>query len=177
MEQMDIIRSFAEQLRNRELKPMQVWQEAEKALLSFYDITLFTVLFYDKKTNLLWRLFSNNQTINAIGGKKRATNSKWSVTVLKHGEVFIAPDKSALMEVFSDAPFLISYGCESVLNVPVKYQGRVIGSLNLLHKEHSYDRGNISPALIISQMLVPYLLDAGVETGGETLPGKGIESV
>jgi len=171
MDKMKIIREFAQNLRNLEVTQREVWQETEQVFSSLYDVRLFTVLYYDHKNNMLLRLSSSNETINAVGGKKYVTRSKWSDTVLRQGEIFIAPDKTALMDVFADAPFLISYGCESVLNIPVRFQNKVIGSVNMLHKEHCYDQVDLAPAQIIVQMLVPYILDVGFKACRSEMPG------
>lgn len=172
METVAVLRNYAQKLRDTEQTAPERWLECQHAFAAFYDFTLFTVLCYDAKSSLLVRLFSNNETINPLGGKKRAITSKWSETVLLKGEVLIAPDKAALMDIFPDAPYLISHGCECVLNIPVKYQDRVIGTINMLHKEHSYDDADLSPALILSQMLVPYLIEEGLEANMTDLPGQ-----
>ncbi len=171
MDTMKLIREFSQRLRNLEVSQREVWQETERALTTLYPARLFTVLFYDDRNGILIRLYSSNETINPVGGKKRVSASFWSETVLQKGDVFIAPDKEALMNVFPDAPFLISWGCESVLNLPVKFQGKVIGSVNLMHEEHRYDQADLSPALVIIQMLVPYILDAGFEACRTEMPG------
>lgn len=92
-------------------------------------------------------------------------------------KIFIAPDKSALTEVFPDARTLIEYGCESVLNIPAIFQGKVMGSVNLLHREYSYDDVDLAPAIIIVQMLIPYILDAGFAFIRSGLPGQITENV
>ncbi|HCT5903097.1 TPA: GAF domain-containing protein [Klebsiella pneumoniae] len=171
MDTMKLIREFAQKLKNLEVSRREVWQETERVLTTLYKARLFTVLFHDERNGLLVRLYSSNEALNPVGGKKRVSRSLWSETVLRKGEVFIAPDKEALISVFPDAPVLISYGCESVLNLPVKFQGKVIGAINLMHEEHSYDRADLSPALVIIQMLVPYILDGGFESCRDEMPG------
>jgi hypothetical protein len=50
-----------------------------------------------------------------------------------------------------------SLGCASVLNVPVVWDGRVLGTMNLLHEAEWYDDGDATLGLAFAALAVPAL--------------------
>ena len=62
---------------------------------------------------------------------------------------------------FGDAELILSLGCESVLNLPVLFDGRVLGTVNLLHEAGWYDEGDLPLGLAFAALAVPgYLVGA-----------------
>jgi hypothetical protein len=60
--------------------------------------------------------------------------------------------------VFSDHELIVSLGCESVLNMPVRWRGRTLGSLNLLHEAGWYGEDDAVACLPFAQLTLPALL-------------------
>jgi len=60
--------------------------------------------------------------------------------------------------VFFDHELILSLGCESVLNVPVAWDGRVLGTINLLHEAGWYDEADVPVALAFAALAVPACL-------------------
>ncbi|WYX08373.1 hypothetical protein WJ973_22515 [Achromobacter xylosoxidans] len=52
----------------------------------------------------------------------------------------ICNDRAACEKAFPDHELIRSLGCESAINVPVRWDGRTIASLNLLHQAGWYRR-------------------------------------
>ena len=63
-----------------------------------------------------------------------------------------------LRHVFSDHELIASLGCESVLNMPVRWRGRTLGSLNLLHEAGWYGEDDVAACLPFAQLALPALL-------------------
>jgi hypothetical protein len=61
---------------------------------------------------------------------------------------------SDVREVFFDHELIFSLGCASVLNVPVTWRGRVLGTMNLLHEERWYSEAEVRLGLAFSPSLV-----------------------
>lgn len=63
--------------------------------------------------------------------------------------------------VFEDWELLWSIGLGSVLNIPVRLEGKTVGSLNILDGEHAYDEADLKVGILIAQMLVVCVDKAG----------------
>ncbi|SOE95477.1 hypothetical protein SAMN05414139_08356 [Burkholderia sp. D7] len=130
------------------------WKELDRGLQDAFGHKLFTVLAYDASSGLLGRVYSTQQQINPVGGRKRVTKSIWTKQVLEDGKVFRGATREDIKAVFSDYEVLWSIGCESVLNIPIRKRGIVIGSLNLLDGAGHYDEARIELAYVFAQLAV-----------------------
>jgi transcriptional regulator with GAF, ATPase, and Fis domain len=130
------------------------WKELDRGLQEAFGHKLFTVLAYDASSGLLGRVYSTQQQINPVGGRKRVTKSAWTKQVLEDGRIFRGATREDIKAVFSDYEVLWSIGCESVLNIPIRKQGTVIGSLNLLDGAGHYNEARIEPAYVFAQLAV-----------------------
>jgi GAF domain-containing protein len=119
---------------------------------------LFTVLVFDGKAGHMRRIFSTRPDVNPVGGNKPITDSAWMRQVVREGRPYIGRSKSDLKDVFFDHEQLWAIGCESVLNMPVLWTGRVVGSLNLLHRAGWYGEQDLATARIFAQLALPVLL-------------------
>ncbi len=128
------------------------WDAFDDAFHHLYSHILFTALVYDAPTQLLRRVFSNRLEINPIGGAKRVKDSPWRQRVLVEGRPYIGHDADDIRAVFSDHPLLLSHGCESILNLPVRVNQTVIGSLNIMKGAHGFDHVDMGQAILIAQL-------------------------
>jgi hypothetical protein len=119
---------------------------------------LFTVLEHDAAHGSLRRIFSSRPDINPVGGTKPITESNWMTQVLLRAEPYIGRTREDLQEVFFDHELLASIGCESVLNMPVVWAGKVLGSLNLLHGPCWYDVRDVPTVRVFAQLTLPALM-------------------
>jgi GAF domain-containing protein len=147
------------------------WKELDRGLQDAFGHKLFTVLAYDASSGLLGRVYSTQQRINPVGGRKRVTKSAWTKQVLEDGLVFRGATREDIQAVFSDYEVLWSIGCESVLNIPIRKQGVVIGSLNLLDSAGHYNEARIELAYVFAQLAVTPL-----EASREALQLDGADS-
>ena len=49
---------------------------------------------------------------------------------------------------------ILSLGCESVLNLPVAFDGRVLGTVNLLHEAGWYDERDLALGLAFAALAI-----------------------
>ncbi len=63
-----------------------------------------------------------------------------------------------IRSVFFDHELIRSLGCESVLNLSIRWNGPVIAVLNLLPQAHWYDAVDPMAVLPLAQLAVPALL-------------------
>jgi hypothetical protein len=99
---------------------------------------LLTVLRFTSDGEGLERLFSSNAQVYPARGVKQIGNDRWLRHLLTITEPRLSPDAEAVRRNFFDSQAIFDLGCESALNVPILFQGRNLGTLNLLHRGHWY---------------------------------------
>lgn len=108
---------------------------------------LFTVLVLDREAGLSRRYFSSRPEAYPTGGAKPIdTTSVFHASVVERGEARICRDRKDCERAFFDHALIASLGCESAVNVPVRWDGQTIASLNLLHEAGWY-RDDMLPEL------------------------------
>jgi hypothetical protein len=129
----------------------------ERVLAETFGHRLFTVLVFDAQRDRLIRIHSSRPDINPVGGAKAVTPSVWTQHVLKDARLFVGSNRDDIKAVFSDYQLLWSIGCESVLNIPVRQDGIVVGTLNLLDRAGQYDACDHDVALNFAALMAPTL--------------------
>jgi hypothetical protein len=117
---------------------------------------LFTVLVLDWKNDCVRRYYSNRPGEYPAGGTKPLRrDSEFFETVVVHGETRICRDRADCIKAFPDHDLIFSLGCESAINVPVKWNGRVIASLNLLDQAGAYTERMLPELACLAAFAVP----------------------
>ena len=119
---------------------------------------LFTVMRYDPARNEVERLHSSDPAAYPVGGRKTKRDTAWSDHVLRDGKVFCANDAAGIRAAFDDHHTILGLGLASVLNIPVVFNGDVIGTMNLLHEAGWYTKADEATGLALAAFLVPVLL-------------------
>jgi hypothetical protein len=119
---------------------------------------LFTILVIHPGAQESQRYYSNMPAAYPVGGRKPITQSHWFQRVLGAGEPYIGRSYADIADVFYDHELIRSLGCESVLNVPVRWNGASIGTINLLHHANWYNEADIPVARHFAALAVPGLL-------------------
>jgi GAF domain-containing protein len=79
--------------------------------------------------------------------------------VLDRGEVFIAADAEGVRAAFSDHALLSQMGISAIMNIPIRFRRRVLGTMNLSHEAGHFTSDMIGPARVLAALLVPLLLE------------------
>jgi transcriptional regulator with GAF, ATPase, and Fis domain len=144
--------------QGKEDQPGALFAALDQALKSAIGHKLFTILTYDGETGEAARVYSNLPGPYPTGGRKRLAPGPWTEAVLDRGEAYIGRTDADLRAVFPDHELIASLGCASVLNMPVRWRGRTLGSLNLLHEAHWYGEDDVAASLPFVQLALPALL-------------------
>lgn len=139
-------------------QPEAVFRAVDQALLRTVSHKLFTILMYDTAITESIRVYSNLSNDYPPGGRKKIISQRWADQVIRQGLPFVGNTAKDLKEVFSDHALIQSLGCESVLNMPVRWKGRTVGTLNLLHDEGWYRDADLSSIASFAQLTLPGLL-------------------
>ena len=138
-------------------QPGTTLQALADAFAETVGYKLFTVLLHDPAAGQIRRAYSNMPAEYPVAGAKPITDSPWMRQVLQRGEPYVGRNRDDIRAVFFDYELIWSLGCESVLNLSVRWDGRVLAVLNLLHESGWYndvDPGSLVP---LAQLAVPAL--------------------
>ena len=124
---------------------------------------LFTILVIHPGAHESQRYYSNMPKEYPVGGRKPINETHWFQRVLGAGEPYIGRTYEDIRDVFFDHELIRSLGCESVLNVPVRWNGRSLGTINLLHHANWYTEADIAAAQAFAALAVPGLMQVIAE--------------
>lgn len=139
-----------------------VFKAVDAALQEALGFKLFTILLYDEAITESIRVYANLAGDYPLGGRKKIVSQRWGDQVVRDGVPFIGNTADDLREVFSDHALIASLGCESVLNMPVRWAGKTVGSLNLLHEANWYKDVDLAAVAVIAQLVAPALMTVPV---------------
>jgi hypothetical protein len=120
---------------------------------------LFTILVIHPGAGESQRYYSNMPEAYPVGGRKPINQTHWFQKVLGEGVPYIGQTFADIRDVFFDHALIRSLGCESVLNVPVRWNGTSLGTINLLHEARWYAEADIAAARQFAALAVPGCLE------------------
>lgn len=139
-------------------QPGATFRAVDAALAAAIGHKLFTILIHHPGLRQSERFYSNQPDSYPVGGRKPVTDSAWMKRVMFAGEPYIGRNRDDIADVFFDHELIWSLGCESVLNMPVRWQGQTVGTLNLLHEAGWYDESQLALARLFAQLALPGML-------------------
>lgn len=139
-------------------QPAPLFQALQQALGRCPGHRLFTVMRHDAAAGFNARIYSSRPAEYPVGGRKQVRDTAWTRQLLRRGEPFIGYDAADIRATFADHELILSLGCESVLNLPVLWDGRVIGTVNLLAGAGHYQPAMADPAMALAACAAPALL-------------------
>ncbi|MHA7685323.1 tripartite tricarboxylate transporter substrate-binding protein [Cupriavidus sp. PET2-C1] len=142
------------------------FQIIDSALQTMVGHKLLSVLRFHATDGSLERLYSSNIGAYPVGGRKDLALAPASQKVIESNHYFVANSADEVRRAYCDAGQIASIGCASVLNMPVRIQGRTLGTLNLLHEEHWFTPERIRVVDLASFLVAIPLLFSMCEAGG-----------
>jgi hypothetical protein len=141
-------------------QPEATFRALDAALATEVGHILFTVLLHHPKLRQSERRYTNQPVAYPIGGRKPVTDTPWMDQVIRRGEPYIGRTREDIAANFYDHELIASLGCDSILNMPVRWRGETLGTLNLLHRAGWYNERHIPIVRRLAQFAVPALLFA-----------------
>ena len=139
-------------------QPDAGFRAIDAALAATTGHILFTILVHHVALKQSERFYSNMPTEYPVGGRKPVTTSPWMQSVMFEGVPYIGRTKDDIKDVFYDYELIWSLGCESVLNMPVRWNGQTWGTLNLLHRAGWYTKVDIDNVRLFAELALPGIL-------------------
>jgi hypothetical protein len=136
-------------------QPDVLFQALDRALAAVLGHKLFTVLLHHAATGESERRYTNQPAAYPVGGRKALNPTAWAQQVVHERRPYLGRTADDIRAVFFDHELIASLGCASVLNIPVVWNDRLLGTLNLLHEAQWYDEADIPIGLTFAALAVP----------------------
>jgi hypothetical protein len=141
-------------------QPNAILAELDRALAQAVGHKLFTVLVLNEEVGRNQRYYSNQPNAYPVGGSKPVDRSSALYKdVILGGTPRICYDYDDIKRAFFDHELIRSLGCESAVNFPVRWNGKTIGTLNLLHQAGWYNDRNVAAIAPFAALSRPALIE------------------
>jgi hypothetical protein len=135
--------------------PKAAYEAVNSILVERLDHKLFTILRYVPQTHEVERVYSSHTDVYPVGGRKQNVDSLFGRTVIRDGKPMICRDDADIVANFPDFETLRGLGVSGMINVPVVWEGRTIGSLNISGKAGQFGDNEIPALTVLAGMLAP----------------------
>ena len=122
---------------------------------------LLTVLVYFEELGESQRAYSSQPAQYPRGGRKTLGQAPRMRQVLSSGEPFLGRTRQDIIDNYPDHQKLLANGWESIINMPVHWGHRVLGTVNLMHAEGRYADADLTWVETCAQLCVPAFLELG----------------
>lgn len=106
----------------------------------------------------LTRIYSSNPGAYPPGGSKDKRGTPWGRQVLLDLCPFVGEGPEAIRAAFDDHEAIARLHLRSVVNVPVVFEQRCLGTLNLLMQSDTVGPGQLDFAQLLAMLLLPALM-------------------
>jgi GAF domain-containing protein len=161
--QAEDLSALAEALRSPN-QPLTICRALEKLSGETIGHRLFTVMRFDSDRSEVRRIHSSLPAAYPAGGRKRKKDTAWANHVLTDLKVFRGSAPADIVSAFDDHETILGLGLGSVLNIPVVFNGRCVGTMNLLHRAGWYATEDEPIGLLLGTFLIPVLFKGAPET-------------
>lgn len=120
---------------------------------------LCTAMILDLEANEAARTWSNRPAEYPVGGRKPLGQmTGWGRHVIEGRQPWLGRTAEDIRWAFFDHELIASLGCAAAINVPVLYDGRILGTLNVLDAENAYDEADVARLMPLGAFLIgPFL--------------------
>ncbi|MEQ9815569.1 MAG: GAF domain-containing protein [Azospirillaceae bacterium] len=120
---------------------------------------LFTLMFLDMKRGEAARIYSNRPEEYPVGGRKPLGEmTDWGRHVIGGRQPWLGRTDADIRWAFFDHELIRSLGCGACINLPVLWDGAILGTMNILDAEHAYHPVDVATVTPLAAFLTaPYL--------------------
>jgi hypothetical protein len=138
--------------------PQTVFAAADAAMKELIGHRLFTLLFVVPGGAEVERIYSSDPVAYPLTGRKPMGPTPWGEHVIVGRRAWLGRDMEAIRWAFFDHALIASLGCGTCINVPVCALGEVVGTMNILDREHAFDERHVALAQAAAPALAPAFL-------------------
>jgi hypothetical protein len=147
-------------------QPETLYKWLDKEVKNRIGHRLFTLLYVDG--NEVARVYSSQPGAYPLKGRKPMGPTPWGAHVVHGQKPWLGRTMADIRWAFPDHELIASLGCGACINVPVLYDGAVIGTMNVLDAELSFSEDSVTGIVPLAQLLIPAFLLAA--SGGAASP-------
>ena len=140
-------------------RPGDIYQAVEQLCGEVIGHRLFTIMRVVDGSDVE-RVHTSMPAIYSVGGRKRKAQTQWADHVLREMKPFRASCPEEIRATFDDHQTILDLGIGSILNIPIVFQRRCVGTMNLCHNAGWYRQEDESAGVLLAVFLVPALLDS-----------------
>jgi hypothetical protein len=137
-----------------------LFKAIDRALAGTVGHKLFTLLYVAPNKLRVKRLYTNMPNEYPVGGYKEIKSTPWHKRVVEERRAWVGYNAKDIEWAFFDHELIKSLGCESAMNVPVVYSGRLLGTMNLLDAAGHYKESDVAKCEPYAALLIGPFLDA-----------------
>jgi len=137
---------------------MDLYSAVDRLVQDVVGHKLFTMMRVHEASSEVERIYSSNTKAYPVGGRKQKRGTPWGRVVLDRGEVFIARNPDEVRDAFSDYKIIFSLGIGSIMNIPLAFQGRRLGTMNISHDAGWFSDDDAACGKLIASFVVPSLI-------------------
>ncbi|WPB55166.1 GAF domain-containing protein [Xylophilus sp. GOD-11R] len=115
----------------------------ESSLVELCGARVLVILRWGATPDTFEHVRSTHPAIHPSGEFPGAPDDLFLQRILRATEAEHWPDARAAGSAFLACEQLMAQGCESALSVPIRFGGRTLGAIVLMHKAHWYQPGHI----------------------------------
>ena len=141
-------------------QPEALFSALKRLAFAIVGPGLFTVMCFDESRMEVERLYSSDPAAYLPGGRKRKRDTPWGRHLLEKKRVFVGVGAPAIQAAFDDHAIILGPGLRSVINVPLLFGGRCLGTLNVLMERKTVSASDVAMAQLLALIAVPGLLRA-----------------
>jgi hypothetical protein len=138
--------------------PIDLYAAVDRLVQEVIGHRLFTMMRVHEATSEVERIYSSNPGVYPVGGRKQKRGTPWSRVVLDRGEVFVARNPDEVRGAFYDHELIFSLGIGSIMNIPLAYADRRLGTINISHEAGWFTDEHAASGRLIAAFVVPSLL-------------------
>jgi GAF domain-containing protein len=127
---------------------------AQKAI----GFRLFTIMRLHSESQEVERLYSSDPQAYPVSGRKPKQGTPWGEQVLDRGEIFIANTPAEVRAAFADYELIFSLGIGAIMNVPIRFHGRSLGTMNICSEAGWFTDADRAPGRLLASLLVTLMI-------------------
>lgn len=146
--------------------PQALYARIDKAVQGLLGHRLFTLLVVVEGGAEVERIYSSDPVAYKLTGRKPMGPTPWGDHVIKGMQPWHGRTMEDIRWAFPDHALIESLGCGSCINIPVIVFGRMIGTMNVLDREHAYGDDAVAALSLFAPILTLPFAEAamGIDT-------------
>lgn len=140
-------------------QPEAFFAALQHAMAEAIGHRLFTVMRHDPAAGRNRRAFTSDAAAYPVSGFKPVNwDHPWTRRVLVEGQPWIGRDAGDVAWAYPDHEKIAAMGLASAMNLPVRWNGRTLGTVNLLHGAAHFAEADATTGALFAALAVPALL-------------------